>query len=647
MRVVNVLLCSALIVFSPSVLGQGPLSLDSTCRIIETSMVITPTTCNGASGSITGLTFLGSPPFTFQWLNGAGDPYGSSIDAFGLPAGQYRLTAADGNGCQKNSPYYSIVDAGNLQVTGVQITNPHCDRPDGQIIVQAFSPSGSTLEYSIDDGVSYQADGVFSGLAGGVYVVRVKDVNGCYGFYPFNPIVLADIPGPQVQQIVVTDETDFLSNGSMEIIATGSTATLYYSIDNGNTYQSNNGTFNNLTAGIYICIVKDENDCDTTFMIEIQNIILTYIHIVTGEGGHCLGSTAMVPLDVNNFQSVASFHLRLSYNADKLQCEGFANVHPQLADSLSGLVDPVAGDIHLAWNSSTPVTFIQPETLAELVFTTINPGQGDIQWYTGDTDSYFLDSEGNPVPADFQNGEVMIYEPPEIMLDQSKTVCAGQFVSIMSIATGNHPPFSYRWIYPTGDSTSSDPFFVSVTPADAGLYTLLATDQVGCTDQEIIELIVEEIPIAAFHGNDTLELHTGDMLDAGAGLYSCLWNTGDTTAGIVINAAGMYIVEMESLWGCFGVDSVYVKLTYEEITESNVPAILLYPNPAKDILTIQFEEMKDNAGVIIYDIRGKMMVSKRIQQEITTIDAGNLDPGAYFVEISNNHFSIVRKLMVH
>jgi hypothetical protein len=202
-----------------------------------------------------------------------------------------------------------------------------------------------------------------------------------------------------VQQALVTDETDFLQNGSIDITATGSTPQIFYSINNGSTWQTNNGTFNNLSAGIYTFIIKDENDCDTTFIVEIQNIILTYLHAITGPGGHCLGNTAMVPVNVDNFNSVATFHLKLSYNVDNLQCEGFTNVHPQLVDSLIGWVDQAAGVINLAWNSPSPVTFSQPETVAELVFTTKNPGQGDLAWYTGATESYFTNASGNPIPA--------------------------------------------------------------------------------------------------------------------------------------------------------------------------------------------------------------------------------------------------------
>jgi len=538
--------------------------------IDETNLQITPTTCNGASGSITGLIALGPTPYAYRWEDLSEVYFGSDIDVFNLPAGQYILTITDANGCETVSGVYTIEDAGNLQVLDVELTQPHCGRPDGEIIVHALNPSGSALQYSIDDGATYQADSIFSGLVGAGYVVRITDGGGCFGFYFDNPVELVDIPGPQLTQVNVTDETDFLGNGFIEIIANGSTPVIYYSLDGGTTYQSNNGTFNNLTAGTYICIVKDENDCDTTFTVEIQNIILTYLHAVTGEDGICEDSSALIPVNVDNFNNVAEFHLKLGYNADNLECEGFTNVNVQLLDSLTGWVDAIAGDIHLAWNDELPLTFIQPEKIADLVFTTKNPGQGELSWYTGETESYFTNSSGNPIPAEFSTGEVTVYEPPEIILDQSKTVCTGQFVNLMSIAVGNQPPLTFRWIYPTGDTTNNDPFFFSVTPADAGLYTLLATDRVGCTDQKSIELIVSENPIAAFHGTDTLELHTGDVLNAGTGLSSYLWNTGDSTESIVINGEGMYKVEMESPVGCLGSDSVYVKLTSEEIPETHL-----------------------------------------------------------------------------
>jgi gliding motility-associated-like protein len=533
--------------------------------IDESNLQITPTTCNGSSGSITGLTALGPTPYAYRWVDLSEVEYGTDIDVSGLPAGQYYLTITNANGCETVSGVYTIEDAGDLQLTQVQTTRPHCFNDDGQIVVHAFSPSGSILEYSIDAGVNYQSDSIFSNLFASSYAVQVRDENGCSGFYLDNPVDLEDIPGPQVTQVNVTDETDFLGNGVIEIVASGSTPVMYYSIDGGVTWQENDGGFYHLQSRIYNLQVWDENGCDTNFTVEIQNVILTYLHAVTEEGGHCLGNTAMVPVYVDNFNSVADFHLKLGYNTDNLECEGFMNIHPQLADSLTGWVDQAAGEIHLTWNGELPLTFSQQEQAADLVFTTKNPGQGELAWYTGETESYFTNSSGNPIPAEFSTGQVTVYEPPEIILAQSKTVCTGQFASMMSIAVGNQPPLTFRWIYPAGDTASNDPFFFSVTQANAGLYTLLATDHVGCTDQKSIELIVSENPVAAFHGSDTLEMHTGDVLNAGAGLASYLWNTGDTTESIVILSVGMYWVGMESLIGCVGTDSVYVKLIEDEI----------------------------------------------------------------------------------
>jgi len=177
----------------------------------------------------------------------------------------------------------------------------------------------------------------------------------------------------------------------------------------------------------------------------------------------------------------------------------------------------------------------------------------------------------------------------------------------MSIAVGNQPPLTYRWIYPTGDTTSNDPLFFSITPADAGFYTLLATDRVGCTDSKSIELIVSENPVAAFHGTDTLVVDSGYLLDAGSGLESYRWNTGDSTASIVINSEGMYSVEMESVIGCVGKDSVYVKLIEDDLPPPDPTYNLYIPNafsPDGDGMNDEFKVIYD--GLSIVDFRWPM-----------------------------------------
>jgi len=546
------------------------ISLYPAITMDESALEITPTACSGASGSITGLQVMGSPPFTFLWEDLSGNDFGIDIDVYNLPAGQYVLTVTDGNGCEQSPSTYTIDDAGNLQVLQVQTTSPHCFRPDGQLIIFAFSPSGSTLDYSINGGNNYSSDSIFTDLPAGTYIVRIRDINGCDGFYIGNPLILSDIPGPQVQPPIVTDETDFLGNGLIEITATGSTPQIFYSIDNGSTWQTNNGTFENLICGIYYVVIKDENGCDTTFTVEIENIILTYLQAITGPGEHCLGDAVTIPIEVENFKSVATFRLKLSYNSDNLQCEGYTNADPQLQQNLNAWVDQAAGQITFQWQDTVALTFNQPDTVAELVFTTKQPGSGDVGWYTGATESYFENISGSSIPAEFHTGEVTIYDPPSVILSASKTVCEGQAVSFMSIASGNQPPFTFQWTYPDGTITTSDPFFFNVNQSQAGDYILQATDQVGCTDQKSINLVVSENPVAAFHGTDTLTVQAGYLLEAGAGLASYLWNTGDTAESIIINTEGLYKVQLESPAGCQGADSIYILLKTEEIPSYHI-----------------------------------------------------------------------------
>jgi gliding motility-associated-like protein len=238
----------------------------------------------------------------------------------------------------------------------------------------------------------------------------------------------------------------------------------------------------------------------------------------------------------------------------------------QLLDSLPAGSTRLAGDIHLTWNGELPLTFTEGKSSRPCFHHEKSRARTAflVHWRNR---KLFHQRFRQPYPGRVSDRR----SEQSTSRRRSSWIRAKPFAQgslpMMSIANGNQPPLTFRWIYPTGDTASNDPFFFSVTQADAGLYTLIATDRVGCTDQKSIELIVSDNPVAAFHGTDTLEMQAGDVLDAGAGLSSYLWNTGDSTESIVINAEGMYLVEMESPIGCIVTDSVYVKLVSEEIPE--------------------------------------------------------------------------------
>jgi len=439
---------------------------------------------------------------------------------------------------------------------------------------------------------------------------------------------------PLVSQVIVTNETDGLGNGSIEIIATGSTSLLFYSVTGGGSWQTNNGLFENLTHGLFTCIVMDEHNCDTTFTVELTNVIVTELEAITIPGRHCLGDAAIIPIVVDHFHNVAVFQLKLSYNVDKLYCEGFASVHPLLADHFSGWIDVAAGEITLQWHNPTELTFIGAETVTELVFTPKEPGLGELAWYTDPTDSYFENLEGAPIPAQFFTDDLVIYDPPEILLQESRTVCEGDSVTIYSAATGLYPPISYVWTYPDGSIHLSDPVFDSILESNAGSYTLLATDSLGCSDQKSIQLIVSDIPVADFHGSDTLTKAPGYILEAGSGQAYYLWNTGETTDQITIDSTGLYRVEMITHVGCYGADSVFLFISEEVMYECLFIPNAFTPNGdgLNDVFMAVSQCPLSYFRMEIYNRWGEMFfVSEDINTGWDGKKNGNLCPGDAYV----------------
>src|SRR5699024_11952185 len=63
--------------------------------IDTTNMTVTPETCAGNDGSITGITVSGgNPTYTYAWTNAGG----SAIDVTDAPASDLELTVKDGSG---------------------------------------------------------------------------------------------------------------------------------------------------------------------------------------------------------------------------------------------------------------------------------------------------------------------------------------------------------------------------------------------------------------------------------------------------------------------------------------------------------------------------------------------------------------------
>jgi hypothetical protein len=75
--------------------------------------------------------------------------------------------------------------------------------------------------------------------------------------------------------------------------------------------------------------------------------------------------------------------------------------------------------------------------------------------------------------------------------------------------------------------------------------------------------------------------------------------------------------------------------------------LTLFPNPAHSIVYVSSPDASTNQNgtLILYDLRGQMVLTKQIVNETTGIDVSGLNPGVYFVRFSNDRMTRVLKLV--
>jgi hypothetical protein len=177
-------------------------------------------------------------------------------------------------------------------VTAPTITHPpNCANPTGTIVVNASG--SSSLEYSINNGSTWQSSNTFSSLSPGNYniSVRLAAEPNCVAVYSGNPVTINIPPGccspPVVNAPTVTQPTCSVQTGTIAVNATG-IGTLEYSINNGSSWQSS-ATFSGLNAGTYQILVRYASEVSCTTAYASNPVVLT------GATGCCTVPTYSVP----------------------------------------------------------------------------------------------------------------------------------------------------------------------------------------------------------------------------------------------------------------------------------------------------------------------------------------------------------------
>jgi RPA family protein len=227
-----------------------------TVTITVTGVVTNETVLGDEDGAINASVSGGTGTYTYSWNNGA-----NTEDINGLAAGNYTLTATDGNGCIGTAsftvaPGVDPCAAVTITVTGTVTPETALGDNDGAINA---SVSGGTGTYNYSWSNSATTEDI-SGLAPGNYTLTATDGNGCSGSAVFTVAAGVD-PCAAVTIAVtgtVTNETELGDNdGAINASVSGGTGTYTYSWSNSATTEDISG----LAPGNYTLTATDGNGC--------------------------------------------------------------------------------------------------------------------------------------------------------------------------------------------------------------------------------------------------------------------------------------------------------------------------------------------------------------------------------------------------
>ena len=83
-------------------------------------------------------------------------------------------------------------------------------------------------------------------------------------------------------------------------------------------------------------------------------------------------------------------------------------------------------------------------------------------------------------------------------------------------------------------------------------------------------------------------------------------------------------------------DGTALSVTTLGINKNSLLNFEMYPNPASDVLTVQLPTGTEKAEVSVFDYTGRLVSSKTISSNDSTLDVQNISKGIYIIRVATN-----------
>ena len=191
---------------------------------------------------------------------------------------------------------------------------------------------------------------------------------------------------------------------------------------------------------------------------------------------------------------------------------------------------------------------------------------------------------------------------PDLNAGQDQSVCFGD--EVILFGTGG------IFMYWSNNIADSIPF----VPQQSGSYVLTGASNEGCIGTDTVYVSVNDA------SSNTI---TASAIDS----Y--------TLNGQTYTASGTYSQVLTNAAGCDSLLTLNLTLDFTGLQENVGTSLLVYPNPAQDLIFLAVDTDLIGSNVMICDALGRIILETTLHKEETGIDLREFTSGTYLIKVGS------------
>lgn len=533
------------------------------------SVITVGTVCGNANGSATVFVNSGTPPYSYSLDGGTTFVSGTQIN--NLNGGSYNVIIQDMNNCTVSSSF--IIDSSSTAtIDSFQINATTCGQNNGTIEVFASS-NQLPIQYSIDNGLTLQANSSFTNLSSGNYIVYIEDQTNCIDT---QTVIVNPSSNPIIDSVITVAPSCGNADGSITIFASQGQASYQYSIDNGVSFQANN-QFTGLAANSYQIVVEDASNCTVTQNVNLNALNAPIIDSVTFTNPLCATNNGEIIIYASGGTGP------LNYSIDMGVIFTSSNIHTNLGPGLYPIV--VTDSIGCSATFSQALTAPSGPNIDSVITNPTNCGNndGEIMIYAvGNAPLLYSIDNGTTTQsaANFSNLAAGTYSiwvqdadlcistqtisvqasnaPTILTIDTTSTTCGNDNGEIVITVQGGTPPFEYS--IDNGASFQTSSSFTNL-PGAAYLIVVREQNNVNCLVDSFTQInpsFAIDLNSATIEDESCIDFCDGNIalqLDFASSPVDVLMNGQNANLSMNNLCPDEYIFEVIDANNCFWTDT--------------------------------------------------------------------------------------------